>query len=98
MRNFVLLMIGLVAFIAAGLTFTHRNLFRYFAYAPMDAMRWFIALALFFFGVYIVAIEMPRQILRERRRPMKSNRCPQCGYDCRATPQRCPECGTALLR
>ncbi len=28
---------------------------------------------------------------RARKRP---NRCPECGYDLRATPTRCPECGT----
>jgi hypothetical protein len=28
-----------------------------------------------------------------RKRRAKEGRCPECGYDLRATPQRCPECG-----
>ncbi len=33
--------------------------------------------------------------LRRRKRAGK-NRCRECGYDLRASPERCPECGTAM--
>ena len=36
-------------------------------------------------------------LARRLRRP-RPGRCPQCGYDLRATPDRCPECGTIPAR
>lgn len=49
---------------------------------------WLIALVL---GLPAMVVVGQR---RARRRRSQHGRCPTCGYDLRATPQRCPECGT----
>lgn len=50
----------------------------------------FTVLAVIFHLIWI------RQWLRHRRSSewRAAGRCPTCGYDLRATPDRCPECGT----
>ena len=51
---------------------------------------WSLAIA----WVALFAIAARRAVLPRRR--AARGRCPACGYDCRATPERCPECGTAM--
>jgi hypothetical protein len=60
----------------------------------LDVQRWSMSAA----WVVLVTAGMPallavEQVRRHRRR--RANRCPDCGYDLRATPDRCPECGAA---
>jgi hypothetical protein len=58
---------------------------RYWLRAP----DWLIALILGFTPTFRIWKMMCR---RER---VVAGRCPVCGYDLRASPERCPECGTA---
>jgi len=52
-------------------------------------------------SVMLAAMVLPAYALLKSRRPfvlLSAGRCPDCGYDMRATPDRCPECGTRLVR
>jgi hypothetical protein len=54
----------------------------------------------FWFAALVTATPPAAWLVRHRRRSLaarrrSAGRCPNCGYDLRATPGRCPECGTA---
>ena len=48
-------------------------------------------LAVLLTPVFVLYAVQRRRLKRRRLHP--ETRCPRCGYDCRATPERCPECG-----
>jgi hypothetical protein len=61
---------------------------QYIAMTAVVVPYWFIV------TVFLVAPAIWIFARARRRRALRQGRCPTCGYDLRATPDRCPECGT----
>jgi hypothetical protein len=62
---------------------------------PIPYDGWKLILPLW--SILVVSLVLPVGCLGRYRRAAtrrRRGRCPACGYDCRATPDRCPECGT----
>ena len=55
-------------------------------YLSLAVPYWMMALAFMITPLVQIAVV-------QRRRPKDFGKCPSCGYDLRATPDRCPECG-----
>jgi hypothetical protein len=61
---------------------------------------WLVGIPLYVFALFLAAFPVLRvawPMLRRSRR-LSKGRCPECGYDIRATRDRCPECGTQRPR
>jgi hypothetical protein len=59
---------------------------------------WILGVPYWFLALLTAAIPARWVWLRARaRRRRRSNCCPACGYDLRASTERCPECGTMIM-
>jgi rubrerythrin len=45
-----------------------------------------------------VSIRIASIPAKRRRKREQAGRCPECGYDLRASLERCPECGAAAAK
>src|SRR3954447_13738859 len=61
-------------------------------YSASSRRLWFPAAVPIALFALLPSIWLRRAYVKGRRR--REQRCPTCGYDLRATPDRCPECGT----
>jgi hypothetical protein len=64
-------------------------------FGPVLFLRHFTAVVVFSFLPLAWCVMRLQRFGRKGRRLAGQVRCPRCGYDLRATPDRCPECGTS---
>jgi hypothetical protein len=69
--------------------------FRFLRVTSDGMRRWNLVLPFWALAVATALTPLARVGSRWRRtRRCRAGRCPACGYDLRATPERCPECGS----
>jgi len=65
----------------------------YFMRGRAASTLWWVSFSTIFYSISSSILGMRRAIRYVRNELTNLGRCPSCGYDLRATPDRCPECG-----